>query len=259
MSERHQTCLQDGTLALQKTSLVVPKDSDDWILFNNTVPAKMKEVEEQGYKIVIFRSVHFVATCIALQLLRYNCQDLQHRLVSNLPCSKCPLPTLQQPERHQRRPEGKDGGEGDKPHHQRAGSGEPPVLTLSQSLRTSEQCADITASCCECTKHPASLDIEVPHCLSPQIGMPDVAVMMATNKDKTRKPETGMWDFWVQHGNGGVQPGLHKTPRCCRDALCPMGPACCCAEQLCPFADKSKSYYVGDAAGRVSDFADSDK
>jgi len=133
----------DGTLALQKTSLVVPKDSDDWILFNNTVPAKMKEVEEQGYKIVIFSNQNGIKDALKGKMA----EKVTNRITNVLEA----------------------------------------------------------------------------------IGMPDVAVMMATNKDKTRKPETGMWDFWVQHGNGGVQP------------------------------DKSKSYYVGDAAGRVSDFADSDK
>jgi len=37
--------------------------------------------------------------------------------------------------------------------------------------------------------------------------MEHLPVVMATNKDKNRKPEKGMWDFWVEHGNNAVQPG----------------------------------------------------
>lgn len=32
-------------------------------------------------------------------------------------------------------------------------------------------------------------------------------VLLATNKDSYRKPETDMWTFFVEHGNGGTQPG----------------------------------------------------
>jgi len=32
----------------------MPKDADDWMLYNKSVPEKLKEVEEQGYKVVIF-------------------------------------------------------------------------------------------------------------------------------------------------------------------------------------------------------------
>lgn len=31
---------------------------------------------------------------------------------------------------------------------------------------------------------------------------------MATQKDELRKPEPGMWGFFVQHLNKGVQPDL---------------------------------------------------
>ena len=54
-------CLQDGTLALQKSTLQVPKDADDWVLYNKSVPAKLKELEDQGFKIVIFRSSFYSA------------------------------------------------------------------------------------------------------------------------------------------------------------------------------------------------------
>jgi bifunctional polynucleotide phosphatase/kinase len=47
--------------------------------------------------------------------------------------------------------------------------------------------------------------------------------------DSYRKPATGMWQFLVEHCNGGVQPDL--------DA----------------------SFYVGDAAGRARDHSDTDK
>ncbi|GIL69987.1 hypothetical protein Vretimale_10021 [Volvox reticuliferus] len=61
-----------------------------------------------------------------------------------------------------------------------------------------------------------------------ELGIP-VQVFAATMDDLYRKPETGMWDFFCQGHNGGVKPDL------------------------------SKSFYVGDAAGRPGDFADSDK
>jgi len=32
-------------------------------------------------------------------------------------------------------------------------------------------------------------------------------VFAATLKDSYRKPERGMWDFFVEHGNEGVEPG----------------------------------------------------
>ena len=55
---------------------------------------------------------------------------------------------------------------------------------------------------------------------------------MATNKDNLRKPDTGMWDFFVANLNSGVAP------------------------------NKEESFYVGDAAGRpgdIGDNSDSDK
>lgn len=56
-----------------------------------------------------------------------------------------------------------------------------------------------------------------------------VMVLLATGDDENRKPGVGMWEFWCSKLNGGVQP------------------------------DKSQSFYCGDAAGRASDFAASDK
>lgn len=47
--------LQDGTLALQKSTLQVPRDADDWVLYNKKVPQKLQELESQGYTIVVFR------------------------------------------------------------------------------------------------------------------------------------------------------------------------------------------------------------
>lgn len=39
-----------------------------------------------------------------------------------------------------------------------------------------------------------------------QLNVP-VSAFMATQKDNLRKPETGMWDFFVREGNGAQQPG----------------------------------------------------
>ncbi|CAL5219502.1 g1344 [Coccomyxa viridis] len=56
-------------------------------------------------------------------------------------------------------------------------------------------------------------------------------IMYATGKEGcgVRKPELGMWDFFVENLNDGVQP------------------------------EKGECFFVGDAAGRAGDFAGSDK
>ena len=41
--------------------------------------------------------------------------------------------------------------------------------------------------------------------VSPQLG--PVQVFMATQQDGLRKPELGMWNFMVEHCNGGIAPG----------------------------------------------------
>ncbi|GLC56035.1 hypothetical protein PLESTB_001057500 [Pleodorina starrii] len=61
-----------------------------------------------------------------------------------------------------------------------------------------------------------------------ELGIP-CQVFAATMDDQYRKPEGGMWEFFTQNANGGVQPDL------------------------------SNSFFVGDAAGRPGDFAESDK
>lgn len=51
-----------------------------------------------------------------------------------------------------------------------------------------------------------------------QIGVP-AQVVAATQKDDFRKPERGMWDFFVERGNEGTAPGVYtlhpdrKPPR----------------------------------------------
>ena len=57
-------------------------------------------------------------------------------------------------------------------------------------------------------------------------------VIMATQKDEFRKPETGMWDFFVANMNAGITPNLDDC------------------------------FYVGDMAGRtgaIEDKSDTDK
>lgn len=39
-------------------------------------------------------------------------------------------------------------------------------------------------------------------------------VVVATQKDDFRKPERGMWDFFVEHGNEGVSPGATNLTSC---------------------------------------------
>ena len=53
--------------------------------------------------------------------------------------------------------------------------------------------------------------------------------MVSTAYDSFRKPNTGMWDFVCKSCNGEVK------------------------------VDKSSSFFVGDAAGRVKDHSSSDK
>ena len=43
-----------------------------------------------------------------------------------------------------------------------------------------------------------------------QLDVP-VSAFMATQKDDMRKPEIGMWEFFVREGNGGTKPGLRAT------------------------------------------------
>lgn len=54
-------------------------------------------------------------------------------------------------------------------------------------------------------------------------------IFAASTKDTNHKPSTGMWDCLVEKCNGGVK------------------------------VDVTKSFYVGDAAGRAKDHSASDK
>jgi len=44
----------DDTIITRKSGDKFPKDSDDWILLNDKVAPKIKELYNDGYKIVIF-------------------------------------------------------------------------------------------------------------------------------------------------------------------------------------------------------------
>lgn len=44
--------------------------------------------------------------------------------------------------------------------------------------------------------------------LFPSPACPPPQFICATQKDEFRKPEPGMWQFFAQHMNGGVQPDL---------------------------------------------------
>lgn len=57
-----------------------------------------------------------------------------------------------------------------------------------------------------------SLLIKKPLAHPSQIGL-EPPVLLATNKDDNRKPETGMWQFFVEHGNKGVEPGKQPGHR----------------------------------------------
>ena len=53
-------------------------------------------------------------------------------------------------------------------------------------------------------------------------GISDITVLMATQDDDFRKPNPGMWTFFVEHLNGGVAPSA-------RPAL--LFNSCVCAER----------------------------
>ena len=55
--EKVMTCLpaQDDTLVCKKSRNRFPIDADDWKPFNNKVYKIMKELDTDGYKIVVFR------------------------------------------------------------------------------------------------------------------------------------------------------------------------------------------------------------
>jgi len=64
---------------------------------------------------------------------------------------------------------------------------------------------------CVCLTHPqcarrATVGRSHPACVM-QMGLADVTVLMATQEDDYRKPNTGMWRFFVDELNAGAAPG----------------------------------------------------
>lgn len=59
VSDRSCRCAaaQDGTLIVTESGAQFPVRPDDWKFFNEKVPEVVRQYAEQGYKIVIFRSV----------------------------------------------------------------------------------------------------------------------------------------------------------------------------------------------------------
>lgn len=43
------------------------------------------------------------------------------------------------------------------------------------------------------------------HCVQAEI---PAQILLATGKDHYRKPERGMWDYFIEHGNEGKKPGM---------------------------------------------------
>ena len=43
------------------------------------------------------------------------------------------------------------------------------------------------------------------HCVQAEV---PAQILLATGKDHYRKPEKGMWDYFIAHGNEGKQPGI---------------------------------------------------
>ena len=132
-------------------------------------------------------------------------------------------------------------------------------------------------------------------------------ILVATSTDQYRKPEKGMWDYFVEHGNEGKEPGdashqfqsasqqmsllcnqhspvctanlvlfpvvtgVQKQPSASAHVIACSGqiikhagdhhcqPAWSVCHRKLWHADYKESFFVGDAAGRAGDFADSDK
>lgn len=43
------------------------------------------------------------------------------------------------------------------------------------------------------------------HCVQAEV---PAQILLATGKDHYRKPERGMWDYFIEHGNEGKEPGM---------------------------------------------------
>ncbi len=57
------------------------------------------------------------------------------------------------------------------------------------------------------------------HCL--QAGVP-AQILLATGTDQYRKPDKGMWEYFVEHGNEGKEPGI------CHDSTQAIRGLCTC-------------------------------
>ncbi|GMH35945.1 hypothetical protein BSKO_03813 [Bryopsis sp. KO-2023] len=132
----------DDTLVKVKSTSKFPKDANDWKFFNKTVPEKLKELVEDGYKLVVFSNQNGIKSALQGK----NSEKIRGRVDNFL-----------------------NG-------------------------------ADVS-----------------------------MQVFLAPGTDEMRKPDRGMWDFFVKNCNGGVEP------------------------------DMDASFFVGDAAGRKGDFSNSDK
>ena len=52
-------------------------------------------------------------------------------------------------------------------------------------------------------------------------------ILLATGLDQYRKPEKGMWDYFVTHGNDGKAPGSSANGLLACHELSTAGPAFC--------------------------------
>jgi hypothetical protein len=59
-----------------------------------------------------------------------------------------------------------------------------------------------------CTRNALGCDLSL-RAAAAQINVPATIMYAASrsNEDPFRKPKTGMWDYFVEHLNGGVVPG----------------------------------------------------
>lgn len=67
----------DDTLIRVKSGAKFAKNAEDWIFWHQSVPKKMKELEKDGFKIVIFTNQLGVSTGKSnLEHLKKKMQDL---------------------------------------------------------------------------------------------------------------------------------------------------------------------------------------
>lgn len=192
---------QDGTLVLSKSGLPFVTHPDDFKFFNKDVPKVLKDYADKGYKIVIFRyrcstctyqarsnvhidmfidmTVMYLRPCRALWPLTriFCCRAATRRALGSPWMARCLS----------------SSGSGQRTFLQRF-----LIIALCVELMTGMLSVFmfLLSVAPESLSGPLALQMDV-----------DATVLYAVGKDNFRKPGTGMWEYFVEHLNGGMVPG----------------------------------------------------